>query len=119
MSHIEPPFDLDALKQVSASIGSDRFLVQAAGGNTSIKHNNIMWIKASGTQLAQALDKEIFVAVDLAAMAYDINHQPLNADEPYRYSCDKGGLRPSIETSLHAVFSQRVVLHAHCVNTIA
>jgi rhamnose utilization protein RhaD (predicted bifunctional aldolase and dehydrogenase) len=28
-------------------------------------------------------------------------------------------LRPSIETTLHAVMSQRVVLHVHCVETIA
>jgi rhamnose utilization protein RhaD (predicted bifunctional aldolase and dehydrogenase) len=29
------------------------------------------------------------------------------------------GLRPSIETTVHAALPQRVVLHAHCVETIA
>jgi rhamnose utilization protein RhaD (predicted bifunctional aldolase and dehydrogenase) len=28
-------------------------------------------------------------------------------------------LRPSIETSLHAIFTQRVVLHVHCIHTLA
>ena len=114
-----PPHDLKDLRQCSAIIGADRLLVQAAGGNTSIKQDGVMWIKASGTQLAQALDQEIFVAVDLTAMANDIANQPQFADEPQRYLIHKDGLRPSIETSLHAVFHQRVVLHAHCVNTIA
>ena len=113
------PHDLDELKQCSAAIGSNRLLVQAAGGNTSIKQDGVMWIKASGTQLANALSQDIFVAVDLAAMAGDLKSQPQYADAPQRYMLEKNGLRPSIETSLHAVFPQRVVLHAHCVNTIA
>ncbi len=29
------------------------------------------------------------------------------------------GLRPSIETTVHALMPQRVVVHVHCVNTIA
>ncbi len=116
---IVPPPDIYELRQCSASIGSNRLLVQAAGGNTSIKQHGVMWIKASGTQLANALDQDIFVAVDLNAMAIDIETQPQLADEPQRYLLQKDDLRPSIETSLHAVFKQRVVLHAHCVNTIA
>ena len=113
------PHDLDDLKRCSAEIGANRLLVQAAGGNTSIKQDGVMWIKASGMQLANALDQDMFVAVDLPAMAKDIESSPHFADEPQRYLIEKNGLRPSIETSLHAVFQQRVVLHAHCVNTIA
>lgn len=41
------------------------------------------------------------------------------ADQPAKFALQKGGLRPSIETSLHAVFPQAVVVHVHCVNTIA
>jgi rhamnose utilization protein RhaD (predicted bifunctional aldolase and dehydrogenase) len=113
------PDDFDALRRCSAEMGSNRLLVQAAGGNTSIKQDGVMWIKASGKQLAHALDEDMFVSVDLAAMAKDITDHPQFADEPQRYALEKNGLRPSIETSLHAVFRHRVVLHAHCVNTIA
>jgi len=41
------------------------------------------------------------------------------ADQPQEFALEQGGLRPSIETSLHAVFPQRVVLHAHCIHTLA
>ena len=35
-------------------------------------------------------------------MAADISNRPEFADEPHRYLFEKNGLRPSIETSLHA-----------------
>ena len=40
-------------------------LVQGAGGNTSYKNGNKMWIKASGKWLANATHENIFVLVDL------------------------------------------------------
>ena len=118
MEHV-PPKDLADLKACSERLGTNRFLVQAAGGNTSVKDGEVMWIKASGTLLAHARDREIFVAVDLAALNADIAADAPEADAPQHYLFDKSLLRPSIETSLHAVFRQRVVLHVHCVNTIA
>ena len=42
-----PPVDMAELKRVSARLGADPMLVQSAGGNTSIKHEDVMWIKAS------------------------------------------------------------------------
>lgn len=81
-----------------------------------------MWIKASGTWLANANEKELFVPVNLepllAALAegdpraeksIDFVNQPLN----------ENNLRPSIETTVHAVLPQKVVVHVHCVDTIA
>jgi rhamnose utilization protein RhaD (predicted bifunctional aldolase and dehydrogenase) len=73
-------------------------------------------VKASGTWLADAERKPIFVPVDLpaarAAMAAGDDKIPARADAP-------PNLRPSIETSLHAFMPHRVVLHVHAVNTIA
>ena len=57
--------DLAALARVSAELGSNRLLVQAAGGNTSIKADGVLWVKASGRWLAKALDEPIFAALDL------------------------------------------------------
>ncbi len=59
-----PPDDFRAL---SARLGNDPLQVQGPGGNTSIKSGNVMWIKASGTELANALKSDIFVAVDREA----------------------------------------------------
>ena len=58
--------EFHALRRLSAKVGSDPLLVQAAGGNTSIKQGDVMWIKASGTWLRDAAAKDIFVPLDMA-----------------------------------------------------
>jgi rhamnose utilization protein RhaD (predicted bifunctional aldolase and dehydrogenase) len=96
--------------------------VQAAGGNTSIKYDGVMWIKASGTWLMDALRKDIFVPLNLDTLT-----KALHEDSPDCESClpfvrqdlNTLGLRPSIETSVHGLMPQAVVVHVHCVNTIA
>lgn len=113
-----PPPDLADLARLSARIGADPLLIQAAGGNTSVKNGNVMWIKASGTLLAEAEQRDIFVPVDLPAMQAAMDDPAVDADRPAQFAL-AGTLRPSIETSLHAVFPQRVVVHVHCVNTLA
>ncbi len=113
---------LQELRAVSRKLGADALLVQAAGGNTSIKKDGVMWIKASGTWLKDAETKEIFVPLDLSAL-----HAALQRDDPACEACtdfvrdnlNTLGLRPSIETSVHGLMPQAVVLHVHCVNTIA
>lgn len=119
MTGFAPPHDLPALAAASARIGADALLIQGPGGNTSIKDGGVMWIKASGTNLADALTREVFVPCDLAAMRVAITAGEARADQPAEFTLKKASLRPSIETSLHAVFPQRVVVHVHCVNTLA
>ena len=68
MTSLAPPHDLPALAAASARIGADPLLIQGPGGNTSIKDGGVMWIKASGTNLADALTRDVFVPCDLAAM---------------------------------------------------
>ncbi|CCD99490.1 class II aldolase/adducin family protein [Bradyrhizobium sp. STM 3809] len=108
------PTDLLQLRAMSARVGRNMLLVQGAGGNSSIKQDDVLWVKASGTWLADAEEKDIFVPVLLtaarAALARDDERIPLAAP---------GSLRASIETSLHALLPHRVVLHVHAVNTIA
>jgi rhamnose utilization protein RhaD (predicted bifunctional aldolase and dehydrogenase) len=110
------PAELAALAALSARIGADIALVQAAGGNSSVKIDDVLWVKASGTWLSDAERRPIFVPVDLpaarSAMAAGDDKIAARADGP-------PGLRPSIETSLHAFMPHRVVLHVHAVNTIA
>jgi rhamnose utilization protein RhaD (predicted bifunctional aldolase and dehydrogenase) len=110
-----PPAELQALRDVSARVGRDITLVQGAGGNTSLKQDVVLWVKASGAWLAEAEQRDIFVPVDLPgalrALKGGIEKMPV-ADPA-------ATLRPSIETSLHALLPHRVVLHVHAVNTIA
>ena len=114
--------EFDALLALSERIGRDPALVQGPGGNTSIKRDGIMTIKASGTWLAQARERPIMVPVRLDPLL-----QAIAEDEPstetsqaFVVAADNPlQLRPSIETTMHAVLPQRVVVHVHCVETIA
>ncbi|MFC3125976.1 class II aldolase/adducin family protein [Pseudoroseomonas globiformis] len=110
---------LEPLRRLSARLGADRHLIQGAGGNTSIKRNEKeLWVKASGTWLSAAMEKPIFVGLDLR----DLRHRLANGEaEPALPACLEPGstLRPSIEATLHALLPHCVVLHVHSVNAIA
>ena len=114
--------EFNALREFSARVGNDPLQVQAAGGNTSIKNDGILWIKASGTWLANAVDSELFVPVSLQPLLEARERDDPNAEKATDFVCQElnpSGLRPSIETTVHAVIPQRVVVHVHCVDTIA
>jgi len=114
--------DLAALARVSAELGRNRLLIQAAGGNTSVKIGDVLWVKASGRWLAKALDEPIFAALDLPRLT-----EAMALRDPACETCDAfvradlsaPGLRPSVETTLHGGLPQRFVLHVHCVETIS
>jgi rhamnose utilization protein RhaD (predicted bifunctional aldolase and dehydrogenase) len=94
--------NISSLKSLSAKLGRDPLLVQAASGNTSIKTNGRLWIKASGKWLADADRDEIFVEVD-----------------PRTLMAEGTELSPSIETAMHSILPHRVVVHVHSVNAIS
>lgn len=113
---MQQPAQLDDLRDMSARVGKNLLLVQGAGGNSSVKDGDVLWVKASGTWLADAGEKDIFVPVSLsaarAALAQGDERVPLAPGATTT-------LRGSIETSLHALMPHPVVLHVHSVNTIA
>jgi len=102
---------------LSQEIGSQPLLVQGPGGNTSVKIDGQMWIKASGTELAEALDKNIFVAVDPAKAMEELDGAGDGSCRSALIDPDCG-LRPSIETTFHAMFDQTFVFHFHSVAAI-
>lgn len=106
----------DAINQYCARIGVDPLLVQGAGGNVSWKDGSTLWVKASGTWLADALKRDIFVPVALDGLtqslaAGDFSVQP--------QALEGSTLKPSIETLLHALMPHRVVVHVHAVDVLA
>jgi rhamnose utilization protein RhaD (predicted bifunctional aldolase and dehydrogenase) len=111
------PADFPALADLSAALGADMNHVQGGGGNASLKHDDVMWIKASGTWLANANDQDIFVPVRLHETRQDIETGEQSPGA--RHILGGSRLRPSIETSLHALLPHRVVIHTHSVNAIA
>lgn len=114
--------EFDALRALSARIGNDPALTQAAGGNTSLKVDDILWIKASGTWLAHALERDIMVPVRMEPLIDAVRRSDPIAEQAQHFTIqdqNPSGLRPSIETTVHALMPQKVVLHVHCVDTIA
>jgi rhamnose utilization protein RhaD (predicted bifunctional aldolase and dehydrogenase) len=114
------PEPLQALAALSATLGRDPEQVQAAGGNTSLKLDGVLWVKASGLWLADALERNVFVPVRLAPVLAGIRaREPDPVAGAVARELDTEGLRPSIETTLHALLPHRVVVHTHSVRTIA
>jgi rhamnose utilization protein RhaD (predicted bifunctional aldolase and dehydrogenase) len=90
--------------------------VQGAGGNVSWKDNNALWIKASGTRLADAAESPIFVPVDLSAFHNLLQSKQYDATPTL---LEPSALRPSIETALHALMPYNVVVHIHMIEALS
>ena len=102
--------ELQPLLELMQRVGSDPLLTQATTGNSSAKLDGVLWIKASGKSMADALREEILIPLDLAKVTECLRH---GVDPAERYPS------ASLETAMHATLPHRVVLHVHCVNTIA
>src|SRR5947209_3956078 len=103
--------DLQKLLEITARVGCDPLLTQASTGNTSAKLDGVLWIKASGRCMADALRDDILVPLDLEQVSMDCMRRDIDPSERYP--------RASVETAMHATLPHRFVLHVHCVNTIA
>src|SRR5438046_9505241 len=94
---------LDPLVRLSARLGGDPLLVQASNGNTSIKLDGILWIKASGKWLSYAMQEEMFVPLELAEVKQPLQNETETAS-PYNPNDELGA---SMQTALHPVAAHR------------
>ncbi|MEN0087539.1 MAG: class II aldolase/adducin family protein [Pseudomonadota bacterium] len=104
--------------ELSRDLGADPLRIQGPGGNTSFKTGNVMHVKASGTELADACEQDVFVAVDVEKARAEARGE---GDGTCKAAVLPGGsgLRPSIETTFHAALEWPVVAHTHSVATLA
>ncbi len=109
------PPDFSRFRAFSARLGRDPLRVQGPGGNTSIKDGDVLWIKASGTELAHAATRTIFVAVDLAAARAEAAGRAGDGSCKATVLDPAQTLRPSIETTFHAALDWPVVAHTHSI----
>lgn len=79
-------------------------MVQGPGGNTSFKNAEKMWVKASGTRLSEALDREIFAEVSV------LDGAGISTEAK---------LRPSIEKDFHLLVPFSYVIHTHSLNAMS
>ena len=103
------------IEKFCVEIGKDPLLVQGAGGNISWKEGDTLWVKTSGTWMASAAQKNIFVPIDLSLLTKSVEDGSFTMPAKVATSSS----RPSIETLLHAIMPQRVVVHLHAVEVLA
>ncbi|HBE03818.1 MAG TPA: hypothetical protein DC049_15295, partial [Spirochaetia bacterium] len=112
---------LKNLIEISNFYGNNPDYVIAGGGNTSFKTEKEIYIKASGCNLS-GIDEKGFVGLERSRVR-SILSQTFSSDPILRETEIKDALlaarisgqdgRPSVETSLHELFSARFVVHTH------
>ena len=112
------------LLEMSHRYGADDEYVLAGGGNTSFKQNGVLFVKGSGTQLAD-IKPEQYVAMDIKALLGVLEQNfpsDISDDEREEKALSammaarllgEEGKRPSVESILHALFPYNLVLHVH------
>lgn len=103
----------------SKEIGSDATMVHAAGGNTSIKLDDTMWVKASGKWLMNAQKEELMVPVSISKIKTYLENNNFSESDLQRsivLPLSPKGLRPSVEAPIHAVLDFKFVFHTHDIN---
>jgi FMN phosphatase YigB (HAD superfamily)/ribulose-5-phosphate 4-epimerase/fuculose-1-phosphate aldolase len=100
---------LNKLKQISKYCGERFDLVQAGGGNTSVKHQNLMFIKASGYNLANIDENNGYVTIDNTILLEDIKNNQVKEVTEYNFIGNKRG---SIETFMHSIL-KKYTIHLH------
>ena len=90
--------------------------MQGPGGNISFKENKFMFIKHLEPKCLM-LEKNIFVKTNCKKILSAINNED---PDPIKNSWEENDqIKPSIETSMHAIMPHKCVLHVHCVNTLS
>ncbi len=115
------------LIRISNVTGRDSTLVQAGGGNTSVKtaDGKYMYLKASGTALKDMnaqkgwrrlrLDRVLAIVKDKSITQLEVQARETEVVNRLLLTCDDnvgGGARPSVEAHLHA-FLDKCVIHPH------
>ena len=104
--------DIAWLLLISHKLGINRSCVQASGGNTSLKIQGFILIKASGKKLKDCLEENIFILIKKE----DFNEEELTITSPK--DIFGTNLRPSIETAFHCLDKQKFVIHTHPIEII-
>ncbi|MBD3182135.1 SDR family NAD(P)-dependent oxidoreductase [Candidatus Poribacteria bacterium] len=114
--------DLDIIVSISRFYGSDPDFLLAGGGNTSMKDDDTLYIKASGYSLAN-IDRDGFVPMDRERVR-DILNKSYSRNSEEREEEVKNDMmdartdkesdkRPSVETMFHEQIRYKFILHTH------
>jgi len=114
--------NMNELVEISRFYGSNPEYTLAGGGNTSWKDDNTLYVKASGTSLAQATE-DSFVKMNRHSLsriwekAYpdssDEREKEVLADLMAAKCEGEGDKRPSVEALLHDIIPFAFIVHLH------
>lgn len=116
---------LSRLVQMSKYAGERFDLVQAGGGNTSVKFEDKMYIKASGYLLSEVSDTKGYTLVKTKSVLSIMENLEILEQEDKKEKDElasqklqdailEKGARPSIETYLHALL-YKYTFHVHAI----
>jgi rhamnose utilization protein RhaD (predicted bifunctional aldolase and dehydrogenase)/NAD(P)-dependent dehydrogenase (short-subunit alcohol dehydrogenase family) len=113
---------LKDLIDISLFYGKNKDFVIAGGGNTSYKNDKTIWVKASGTTLADIIE-DGFAVLDRVKLkeismkkyseVSDKREAEIKTDLFRSSLFPEKNLRPSVETSLHELIRYSYVIHTH------
>jgi FMN phosphatase YigB (HAD superfamily)/rhamnose utilization protein RhaD (predicted bifunctional aldolase and dehydrogenase) len=101
--------ELIKFKNISRFCGERFDLVQAGGGNSSVKFGDYMFIKASGVNMSNVNINNGYVVIDNKKILNDINSNIIKEVTEYNLFGQK---RASIETFMHSIL-KKYTLHIH------
>ncbi len=114
--------ELEDLVTISREVGRDPEWVLAGGGNTSVKVQGVLSVKASGTALADVSESG-FVRIDLERLdrIWSANYPQEPKEREAQALADlmdsrlpgEENKRPSVETLMHAMLPFTFVVHTH------
>jgi len=110
-----------SINQISHALGADPLIIQGGGGNISFKdpNSNSFWIKASGKWLEHANTENVYLELDLQKSKEWFGSGMHDFPSDWQKTSNSGiPLRASIETSLHLLFENPVVVHTHPINIL-
>lgn len=114
--------ELKELIEISQFYGKDKDFTIASGGNTSVKNEEMMYVKASGFELGK-IGEEGYVAMDRILLDR-LKTREYSLDDKQREAEVKSDLlksriypernqRPSVEASVHHAIRFKYVIHMH------
>jgi len=108
--------EINKLIDISDYVGERFDLVQAGGGNTSVKIEKIMFIKASGINLTELDMNKNYVGLEYSQeLIYDDDkkkREKISANRINESIIFLKCYKPSIETSIHSIL-KKYVIHFH------
>ncbi|ORC35106.1 hypothetical protein B4O97_10245 [Marispirochaeta aestuarii] len=109
------------LTEITNRYGGDKDFVLAGGGNTSFKDGEVMFVKPSGTSMAD-IGPGDFVKMDLPGLKEIMKRQypeqsaareAMALEDLMNARVPGESRRPSVETLLHALLPYKYVVHTH------